>query len=41
MQDGVHRRLTDYPAALQRIAGAFALDKTGEYRERRRSLYGA
>jgi tetratricopeptide (TPR) repeat protein len=30
----VHNREKDYPAALQRIAEAFALDKTGEYRER-------
>jgi tetratricopeptide (TPR) repeat protein len=30
----VHTRLKDYPAALQRIAEAFALDKTGEYRDR-------
>ena len=30
----VHNRERDYPAALQRIAEAFALDKTGEYRDR-------
>jgi tetratricopeptide (TPR) repeat protein len=30
----VHGRLKDYPQALQRIAEALALDKTGEYRER-------
>jgi tetratricopeptide (TPR) repeat protein len=30
----VHARERDYPAALQRIAEALALDKMGEYRER-------
>jgi tetratricopeptide (TPR) repeat protein len=30
----VHTREKDYPAALQRLAEALALDKTGEYRER-------
>src|SRR5207302_5058092 len=30
----VHARDRDYPQALARIAEAFALDKTGEYRER-------
>src|SRR5262249_32583320 len=30
----VHTRLKDYLAALGRIAEAFALDRTGEYRER-------
>ncbi len=30
----VHTREKDYPAALQQLAEALALDKTGEYRER-------
>jgi tetratricopeptide (TPR) repeat protein len=30
----VHARLSDFPAGLQRLAEALALDKTGEYRER-------
>jgi tetratricopeptide (TPR) repeat protein len=30
----VHTREKDYPAALQRIAEALALDKTGQYRDR-------
>jgi tetratricopeptide (TPR) repeat protein len=30
----VHTREKDYPAALQRIAEALALDKTGQFRER-------
>jgi tetratricopeptide (TPR) repeat protein len=30
----VHQRQKDYPAALQVLAEALALDKTGEYRER-------
>ena len=30
----VHTRAREYPAALQRIAEALALDKTGEYRDR-------
>jgi tetratricopeptide (TPR) repeat protein len=30
----VHTRLNDYPAAMARLAEAFALDKAGEYRER-------
>ena len=30
----VHTQLQEYPAALGRLAEAFALDRTGEYRER-------